>query len=287
MSLLRSIFISLFITWLTVVSIYSLLQLLRGMEPLLSWAGLALTVLAQLAFFAWIFAARPLKTARHPVEYSIASALGLVITMVVSWRYGQAAGMVHAWAGFSVVMWFLYLRWYSVFPARQSASLATGLLLPDFELVNDTGEIINSALFRGKRHIFVFHRGNWCPFCTTQVKEMAARYRDIEQAGAQVVFVSPQSLAKNLQLAKRFNVPALFLSDPGSTVAKILGIQQAHGVPAGMQILGYDSDTTLPTVFISDADGRIVFADETDNYRVRPDPERLLDVLRESVVTGE
>jgi peroxiredoxin len=279
-NLLRSIFVSAFIAWLISVSVYSQLELSRGIEPLLSWAGLALTAITPLVFFAWVFITRPIKTARHPVEYTVVSGLGLVICMAMSWRYGQAAGIIHVWAGVTFVLWFLYLRWYSVFPARQSEVLKSGQQLPDFQLVNDQGEAVNSALFRGKKHIFVFHRGNWCPFCTAQVKLMSAGYREIEKTGAQVVFVSPQSVAKNHQLAKRFDVPALFMSDPGAAAAGILGIRQKHGVPAGIQVLGYASDTTLPTVFISDEDGRIVFADETDNYRVRPEPEALLDILR-------
>lgn len=48
----------------------------------------------------------------------------------------------------------------------------------------------------------------------------------------------------------------------------------------GMQMLGYDSDTVLPTVIITDKDGRIVWTHETDNYRVRPEPDTYLEVLR-------
>ena len=35
----------------------------------------------------------------------------------------------------------------------------------------------------------------------------------------------------------------------------------------------------LPTVIITDAKGKIVFADLTDNYRVRPEPETFLKVI--------
>ncbi len=48
----------------------------------------------------------------------------------------------------------------------------------------------------------------------------------------------------------------------------------------GMQALGYDSETVLPTVVITEAGGRILWADETDNYRVRPEPDLFLTVLR-------
>ncbi|MFO1228719.1 hypothetical protein [Roseateles sp.] len=36
--------------------------------------------------------------------------------------------------------------------------------------------------------------------------------------------------------------------------------------------MGYDSDTVMPTVVITAPGGRILWADETDNYRVLPEP---------------
>ena len=35
----------------------------------------------------------------------------------------------------------------------------------------------------------------------------------------------------------------------------------------------------MPTVIITEAGGRILWVDETDNYRVRPEPQTYLDVL--------
>ncbi len=56
-----------------------------------------------------------------------------------------------------------------------------------------------------------------------------------------------------------------------------MGIVNADGTPAGM--IGYESDTVLPPVVVTDAEGRIVYADQTDNYRVRPTPDTVLAAL--------
>lgn len=45
-------------------------------------------------------------------------------------------------------------------------------------------------------------------------------------------------------------------------------------------MLGYEGDTVLPTLVVVDAEGRIVFADQTDNYRIRPTPDTVLAALR-------
>ena len=40
----------------------------------------------------------------------------------------------------------------------------------------------------------------------------------------------------------------------------------------------------MPTVVITDANGKIIFRDLTDNYRVRPEPETFLKILDKSFV---
>ena len=41
----------------------------------------------------------------------------------------------------------------------------------------------------------------------------------------------------------------------------------------------FDSDTVLPTVIITDKGGRVLWTHETDNYRIRPEPDVYLAVL--------
>jgi len=72
-------------------------------------------------------------------------------------------------------------------------------------------------------------------------------------------------------LAARFDVPFRFLVDPGGRATRQLGIP------------GYHPDTVLPTAVVTDADGRILLADQTDNYRVRPEPETFLAALDRTV----
>ena len=46
-----------------------------------------------------------------------------------------------------------------------------------------------------------------------------------------------------------------------------------------MQVLGFDSDVPMPTVFITAPGGRIVYSDLTDNYRIRPEPAEFMAAL--------
>ena len=113
--MLRSIFISGFTGYLVFALIYALLQLVRGMEPMLSWLGLALAAGAPAAFFAWLYIAGRARTSAHPLTVSVVCGLGTAITMAANWRFGAASGVVHLWAGVCLLAWFIYLRWYSKF----------------------------------------------------------------------------------------------------------------------------------------------------------------------------
>jgi peroxiredoxin len=274
-----SIFIAVFPVYLAATSIHALVQLARGADPLLAWLGVSLAALGPLAFFAWVLLAKPARTARHPVEYSVVSALGLGVAMVAIWRYGDGAGQAHIWAGVSVIAWFCYLRWYSRFPNRKSPALATGHALPEFNLQSTLGEIVNSSLFRGNPHVLVFYRGNWCPFCVGQIHELARQYRDLQATGARVVFISSQPLERHRKLAERYGLPLQFLRDPDNAAARKLGILARWGTPMGLQLLGYGSDTALPTTLITDEAGVIVWSHQTDNYRIRPEPRQFMTVL--------
>ena len=113
-----------------------------------------------------------------------------------------------------------------------------------------------------------------------QIKELAKRYREIAALGVRVALISPQPHSNTVGLAKKYGVQFDFLTDPGAAAARALGIAISHGVPMGVQMFGYESETVMPTVVITDQTGRVAWAHETDNYRIRPEPDTYIKVLR-------
>ena len=251
----------------------------------LAWLGATLAAVPYVAFMAWLFLAPLLP---HPkgrtseglpgLHWATAVAFGVAVVGAVS-----APGF--AWrpvlyAALSLVGNYAYTHWYSRLGRRPSAALAVGATLPPFALEDDDGRPLPSQeLVAHGPTVWLFFRGNWCPLCMAQVREVAAQYRALADRGAQVVLVSAQSHAKTAALAARFDVPFVFARDPWLRAARALGVLHRGGLPAGFQVLGYESDTLYPTVVITDASGRVVFADQTDNYRVRPEPATFLAAL--------
>jgi peroxiredoxin len=153
-----------------------------------------------------------------------------------------------------------------------------GHLLPALTLVEHGREVASAELV-ARPALWIFYRGNWCPLCVAQVREISAQYRELARRGVEVFLVSPQPEANTAELAAKCDAPMRFLTDRGNRAARILGILEKAGVPAGMQIFGYDSDVPRPTVFITAKGGAVLYCDLSENYRVRPEPAQYFAVL--------
>ena len=280
MERLKPLFISIFISAAAIMSVYGIFQIARGVQPAMLWLGMSIAALPPTLFFSWLMVAKPPRTSNHPLPVTLVSALGVVISMVYAWRYPNLDALGFFWAALVFVSWIVYVRWYSNFGGRTyPAQLHEGEKLPEFSVLSLDDKLVSSFSFKGKPTIIVFYRGNWCPLCVAQIEELAESYRNIEERGARVVMISSQPAEKSQRLAAKIRAPIRFMVDPNNEAARQLGISRQNSIPFGMQLLGYDSETALPTVVITDADGKILFTDLTDNYRHRPEPEKLLKVL--------
>jgi peroxiredoxin len=279
MNLLRSVFISLLVAYLYTATAYALAEVIQGASPVASWIGLALAAGAPAAFFSWVFLTKPARTAVHPLGVSIVSGLGLAVTMAISSRFNEAAGIVHYWSGLAFIGWIVFLRWYSPFKNRKAPALEPGKKLPEFELQTLSGETVSSKSFIGRPGILLFYRGNWCPYCSGQVIELSEMHQALEELNVSINLISPQPVKQSLALSGKAHNHMKFFHDPGSKTARLLGIDNALGTPLGIQVLGYDSDTVLPTVVICDESGTIIYTHQTDNYRRRPGPKDFLKAL--------
>ena len=79
---------------------------------------------------------------------------------------------------------------------RLSANILTvGAMAPQFELQDHDGKLVSSSALLAKgRLVLCFIRGRWCPFCVGQMEAMNLILPQIEQAGATLVAISPQTV---------------------------------------------------------------------------------------------
>jgi len=279
---------SLFIAIYPVISLGLFASPFIGQEPP-SWL-LVFSLLAILPFplfLGSLFLYRTARTSENLNFLFALPALMLVAAIIGVISTGQNIEQVQLSIGSMIIALIgnlIYVFWYSRFGRKKNTLLEVGKPLPEFSLKDSEGNLITSKEMGSQASLIMFYRGNWCPLCMAQIKEVAGQYRELEKRGIKIYMVSPQSEGHTSSLAKRFEVDMNFLIDEESKAADSLQIIAKNGLPMGLQALGYDSDTVMPTVVMTNNKGEIIFADLTDNYRVRPEPEDFLKVFDTSLV---
>ena len=110
---------------------------------------------------------------------------------------------------------------------RQLAAniLPVGANAPAFELPDHDGKMVSSSdlLAKGKL-VLCFIRGRWCPFCVGQMEAMNLVLPQIEQAGATLVAISPQTVKQSFFMHDQHKLRFPLLSDAGNKVARQFGL---------------------------------------------------------------
>jgi len=207
---------------------------------------------------------------RHPwVQLTVA-----VVGIIAAFAAGPLAVLV-AVAGLAVILGYNY--WYSA-QHVSARPVAVDQPLPLFPLTTVDGDVVDSSVFTDQPHVIMFIRGNWCPFCMAQVAQIADQYRELDRRGVAVAIISPQKPEDTVELSQRFDIPVSFYIDADGAAAAVLDLVQPGGTPVIFDA-GTTGDTVVPTVIITDSTGTVLWAEQTDNHRVRPEPTTFLDVL--------
>lgn len=241
--------------------------------------ALLLPALPLLIFLARLFLFPPARTSTNLPWVFWPTLVGAVV-VVVLFAGGKACSLMSSLAVLNLLGVYLYIRWYSRYQQRPLTA-EIGKVLPPVSFSDLNGNLVTPESFAGHPVILMFYRGNWCPLCMAQIREIAEQYQSLQEKGVRVALVSPQSHTQSAALAKQFSVQFDFLRDDNNQSARTLGIIDEGGTPAGLEVFGYDSDTVMPTVLILDREGRLVYQHLTDNYRVRPEPSLFMAVLKE------
>ena len=157
--------------------------------------------------------------------------------------------------------------------------LRPGQPLPDFQAVDEDGNPVSTSDLAGSPAIMLFVRGTWCPFCSKQVANLTKVYKEITDSGARLILVTPKPLGTTRRVAEMFGVEFDFWLDESLKIAKQLGLVLEAGVP-DEQRNEYGEDTLWPTSLVVDANGVIRFTELSKVLVDRPNPEKLLSVVR-------
>ena len=286
-SIIKSIFIVLFPVFALVVLIDSCWYLFNSKTSILHLAHL-LTAASIVFFFSRIFIKPIPRTDAILKPYTFVIFLGCLLGILVECLPDKVDFRASCTI-FNITLtisWIIYLLWYSYFQKRNFDSnhiLKVGETLPLLTFENCKKETVTTNSFVGTPSIYIFYRGNWCPFCMAQIKEIVDKHDELTQRNINTIFISSQPHSFSKKLTKKYPHSFQFLVDVDCTVAKQLDIFAKHGLPFGFQAFGFKSDIAIPTIIITDAHKKIIYTNQTANYRERPKPTTLLKIIDENV----
>jgi peroxiredoxin len=170
--------------------------------------------------------------------------------------------------------------------------LPVGAKAPEFELQDHDGKLIlSSDLLAKGRVVLCFIRGRWCPFCVGQMEAMNLIFPQIEQAGATLAAISPQTVKQSYFMHDQHKLRFPLLSDAGNKIARQFRL--TYRVPAAQEAIyrraflnlpftnGDESwELPIPATYIINRDGTILSTSANEDYTDRPEPTDILNSLK-------
>jgi peroxiredoxin len=172
-------------------------------------------------------------------------------------------------------------------------SLKVGQKAPDFELPNVKGESVNlHSLLEQGPVVLNFYRGGWCPYCNLELNAYNKHLGDIENLGASLVAISPQTPDNSLSTAEKNDLKFEVLSDVGNQTANQFGLvfkvdSSLHEIYTkfGLVIPKFNGDDSweipLPGTYVIDKDGTVKYAFANADYTKRAEPDEVIAKLQE------
>jgi len=102
---------------------------------------------------------------------------------------------------------------------------------------------------------------------------LQSRYPDFQALDTDIVAISVDPPERSRELAESYGLDFRLLADPEARAIRAFGVLHEDG--------GLYGDIARPATFLVDRDGRIVWRHLTDNWRVRPRVDTILDRIRE------
>jgi peroxiredoxin len=172
------------------------------------------------------------------------------------------------------------------------SALAVGAKAPAFELTDHHGKLVSSTeLLTKSRLVICFFRGRWCPFCVGQLEAMNRLMPELEEFGASLIAISPQTVQQSFFMADQHKLHFSLLSDVGNEVARQFGL--VYRVPEFQQAVyrrafinlplanGDESwELPIPATYILEQDCSVLYASGNPDYTERPEPGKILSAVK-------
>jgi peroxiredoxin Q/BCP len=129
--------------------------------------------------------------------------------------------------------------------------IEVGKKAPAFTLTADDGKKVKLSDLKGSPVVLYFYPKDDTPGCTKEACAFRDRKAEMEQLGAKVLGVSPDTVESHVKFRDKFNLNFPLLADPDHAVAEKYGAWREKNM-YGKKSMGIQRST-----YLIDADGKV------------------------------
>lgn len=130
-------------------------------------------------------------------------------------------------------------------------TLKAGDSVPAFTAMDQDGNAISTADFKGKKWVVFFYPRANTPGCTAEACNLRDHYADLQEAGYSLIGVSADSQKKQANFRDKYEFPFPLLADEDREVI------EAFGVWGPKKFMGKEFDGIHRKTFIIDESGTV------------------------------
>jgi len=140
--------------------------------------------------------------------------------------------------------------------------------------------------------VLIFYRGFWCPVCNKHLSSLQDGLKQIQEAGARIIAISPEKPEYLDKMAEKTGAEFTLLYDEGYKIANAYDVSFR---PSSIQLFTYNTvlganlkDThsdksqrlPIPATYIINQEGVIIWRQFDPNYKNRSTVEEILKALK-------
>ncbi len=170
--------------------------------------------------------------------------------------------------------------------------LKSGTIAPEFKATDNSGKTLDlKALLKShKAVVLFFYRGQWCPYCNKQIKQLQDSLQLLTDKGAYVIGVTPETGENINKTIDKTRASFSIIQDKGYQIMKAYDVNYTVNDALYSKLKGYGVDLEknngnkdhvlpVPATYVIDRSGKISFVQFDKDYTRRASVSSILNAL--------
>jgi len=178
------------------------------------------------------------------------------------------------------------------FQVSAQTGLKKGAVAPEFSAKDNSGKTLdlNNLLKSHKAVVLVFYRGQWCPYCNKQMRQLQDSLQLLTAKGAYVIGVTPETSDNISKTIDKTHASFSIIEDKGYKIMKAYDVNYTVDDALFSKLKGYGIDLEknngntdhvlpVPATYVINRSGKIIFVHFDKDYTKRPSVNSILNAL--------